>query len=84
MIYHSNPMVDISGNALPEVLYFAATTQFEESFLLTGGYGEDESDKIYEYDGASDSWTLMDTRLTTPRYYHVAMMVDSSTFDVCD
>ena len=56
-------MLDISGNALPEVLYFAATTQFEESFLLTGGYGKDESDKIYKYNGASDSWTLMDTRL---------------------
>ena len=77
-------MWDISGNPLPEVLYFAATTPIEDSFLLTGGYGEDERDTIYKYDGTSDSWILMDTRLTTPRYYHVAMMVQSSTFDVCD
>ena len=54
---------------------------------MTGGQGSaggGEQDQIYKYDGKSDSWMLMDTRLTSPRYYHVAMMVEAAKFDVCD
>lgn len=66
------------------MLFEARTTPFEESFLLTGGYGEvTYTDTIYKFDVASEGWILMEERLPTPRNVHVAMMVESSNFNDC-
>ena len=76
--------IDIAGNPLPEVLYRAAATPFEDSFLVTGGFGDVvQTDTIYKYDATSDGWVLMDTRLQTPRNFHVAMTVQASKFNDC-
>ena len=75
----------IPANPLPEVLYGAAATPFEDSFLVTGGYDDvSQTDTIYKYDASSEGWILMDARLPTPRNMHVAMMVKSSKFDDCN
>ena len=75
----------VSANPLPEILYEAKATPFEESFLLTGGYGDvTYTDTIYKFDVASEGWILMEARLPTPRNDHVAMMVESSKFNDCN
>ena len=74
----------VSAAPLPEVLYEAQTTRYEDSFLLTGGYGDiTTTDTIYKFDAASEDFILMETRLPTPRNVHVAMMVESSKFNAC-
>ena len=57
---------------------------FNNTFLLVGGYGGYEYfGNITQYIVADDDWFMMDTELKTPRYGHVALLVQPSLFPDC-
>ena len=74
----------VSANRLPRPIQGAAAVPYEESFLLVGGFTDDlESADILKYDAAEDEWIKMEAELKTPRYDHVALLVDQSLFPEC-
>ena len=76
----------IIGNRLPKPIVGAAAVPFNNSFLLVGG--DDSSDlgflaDIYQYNAAEDDWLKLETELKTPKYGHVALLVQPSLFPEC-
>ena len=78
----------IAANFLPTAIEGAAAVAFNNSMLLVGGRtsinGTDEVlGDIYQYDAADDDWFKMESKLKTPRAYHVALPVKQSIFPDC-
>ena len=77
----------LSGNPLPLTLEDTTVVPDGESFLLVGGYHEDNptfaTDTIYKYEILSDSWTLLDTRIPYNVSSPIALMVDFDIFPSC-
>ena len=73
----------IIGNRLPKKIYGAAVVPFKNSFLLVGGFDGAHLADIYQYNAAEDDWLKLETELKTPKYGHVALLVQPSLFPEC-
>ena len=58
----------------------AASVEFEDSFLLIGGFedGPVEMNTIYQYDATNDFWILRPERLELARDTALAILVDDT------
>ncbi len=76
-----------AGPQLPHAVYLSAAPAYGGSFLLAAGFdGECWTcflDGIYQYDKESESWILLEQKLTHARDAHVALTVGSSMFPNC-
>ena len=73
---------------MPQSIANGAVVPLDESFLIVGGYnfqdrGQGPLDTIYKYNEIDDSWTLLDTKIPSPMWYAVALMVDLDIFPPC-
>ena len=78
----------ISGTPLPTPLSFSTVVPLSESFLLVGGFIDDQpfpvpenTNTIYKYE--DDSWTELETKIPYYVQFPVAMMVDIDIFPPC-
>ena len=83
-----NPSYFISGSPLPTPLSFSTVVPLSESFLLVGGFIDDQpfplpenTNAIYKYE--DESWTELETKIPYYVQFPVAMMVDIDIFPPC-
>ena len=77
---------------MPQALGYATVVQLGDTFLLVGGYYEDDEppiwtdgdlDTIWKYEPSTDSWTLLDTKIPFRMESPIALMVDIDIFPDC-
>ena len=70
-IYNTETRAWRVGPPLPEPLYYVSSVQYEDTFLLVGGYGDISGtlDTIYQYDQTSETWILRPERLSTGKRF---------------
>ena len=76
-----------TGHPLPRNIYGAFTVPYQDSFLMVGGGSDTPSigflDTIYKYEADTDSWVLLDQKLSRQLIWTMAMMVDADIFPSC-
>jgi hypothetical protein len=66
----------LDSEPMPKPTEFAASTRFQDGFLVIGGLGEGIHDEIYQYHPTSDpKWREARQSLRVGRYDHVAINV---------
>ena len=74
----------VSANRLPKPIRGAAVVPYDNSFLLVGGFSDGlYSADIHMYNAVDDEWIKLEAELKTPRYNHVALLVEQSLFPEC-
>ena len=74
----------VSANRLPKPILGAAVVPYDNSFLLVGGFSDGlYSADIHKYNAVDDEWIKLEAELKTPRYNHVALLVEQSLFPEC-
>ena len=73
------------GPDLPYSLWSAATVQYRNGFLVTGGVSPMNGEHIWtkpiiEVDPLAVDWIIRDEELKTPKFFHYAIMLDESVF----
>ena len=65
---------------LPIDISYGASVQYEDSFLIVGGYSfnDGELDTIYRFNVIDNSWDLLPQRLGFPKYEIAAFLVPES------
>ncbi len=68
-IYNTGTGVWREGPPLPDAFDDMASVQYEDTFLVIGGFDGSSTrlDTIYQYDPNSESWVLRPERLASPR-----------------
>ncbi len=82
-IYNTETRVWREGPLLPEPIFDMASVQYEDSFLLVGGFGtvSGSLDTIYQYNQTSETWILRPERLSAPKYAMGAVLAQPSVAD---
>ena len=71
-------------NNLPKRINRATAVPYQNSFLLVGGLVDGgRSGDIYHYNAEDDQWLEMESKLKTPRFSHVALLLRQSLFPEC-
>ena len=78
-----NPTEWTPGKSIPKPLDRGATVQFKNSFLLVGGFTNNDgysvySELIYEYNPEVDAWNTRAERLNIGRDHTAAFLVPDS------
>ena len=70
----------ISEQTLPEPLYEGAVVEWEDAFIIVGGYSfvSGYQTRLIQFDPDSEGWNLRPEILETGRSTHMAVLVDSS------
>ena len=74
------------GTPFPHTIDDAASVQFNGTFMVVGGYVEEQGDtdnRIYEYVPSTRTWRLLPVTLKRSYQYHTAFMVPESIFPTC-
>ena len=70
------------AHPLLQNIYGAFTVPYQDSFIIVGGGSDTTStgflDTIYKYEVDTDSWVLLDQKLTRPLVWSMAIMVDAN------
>ena len=67
------------GPDLPHDICCGASVQFENTFLVVGGFHDNSyQDTIWKFDIDVGNWVIMDQKLATPRDYLAAFLVPDS------
>ncbi len=62
------------GPTLPQAITYSASVQYEDTFLLLGGYDSGlYLDTIYQYNQTLETWILRPETLSTPKYSMAAI-----------
>ncbi len=70
------------GPPLPQTFRYMSSVQYEDTFLLVGGFnGEEWIDTIYQYNQTSQTWILREERLSAPKARGAAVLAGPPAAD---
>ena len=74
-IYNSATKGWREGPTLPQPICCMASVQYEDTFILVGGFSPDQFlDTIYQYDQTSETWILREERLSRNKGFMGAVL----------
>ena len=71
------------GPEMPEPLYGMGSVQYGNTFALVGGFYSGYKDTTYVYNPTSGLFDLLEDRLSSPRVYVTAFLVNEDIFPEC-
>ena len=66
--YLWNFTTNFSGPDLPRDVKYAPTVQFEDTFIIVGGYDAEYFDTLIQFDPETESFFIRPERLANPKY----------------
>ena len=63
------------GPDLPYQIFYGSSVQWKNSFIIVAGSGPTTLDTLWTFDVETNEWTLLDKKLTIPRYWTAAVML---------
>jgi N-acetylneuraminic acid mutarotase len=71
-----------TARPFPQIIQYATSVSFGDSFLVVGGYGDTLLSTIFQYNPDEDSWTLLSSRMKQSKAGVFAMMVEREMFEI--